>query len=135
MFEMSLTRDDGETIYVPPDELISISPPFQPALVNLNPYKQIAKRRLTAREWRHNETSWYDQEHVRLTRLRTTQPLWADALRVALYATFAKASEAYDGKLERASKEEFTHRMKSLNGTICIGHSLRGGSQQGVRTT
>ena len=101
MPNLTLTSTDpatGEsaTHEVNPDELVSITLPFQPTVVNSS-----LVGRLSAKDWRHRETGWYDEEHKFLTNLGKQNPSllhFVDEMRLLLYAVFVKEAEVRGGE-------------------------------------
>ena len=82
---------ESDTHVVNPEELVSVTLPHHPAVVN---HRLIPG--LTAKDWRHRETGWYDEEHRVLAKLGKQYPAYRpliDEMRLLLYATFVKEAE------------------------------------------
>ncbi len=98
-----------------PNDLISVTLPFQPAIVNHEHVK-----RLVAKDWRHRETGWYDKEHALLTQLGQQVPShqWLiDEMRLLLYAVFVKEAEVRRrGKLLSSSRKRFADQYAKFHG-------------------
>ena len=112
MPNISLTATDpntgeSETHIFNPEDLVSVTLPFQSPVIN----RQYI-RRLVAKDWRHKETGWYDDEQKTLSALTTQNPHadhFINELRVLLYAVFVKeAAVRHQGRLLTASMRRFT---------------------------
>ena len=88
------------------DEMWSFTPPFQPAILNLC---NTGKTR--ARDWRHAETGWYDEEHEFLTQVLKNRPdleKMVNESRLLLYAVFVKTADSLGNmKLRNGSLDCF----------------------------
>ncbi len=113
--DISLTltvQNTGETFEVEGDDLISLESPLSPPYLN-----RLHHPGLRARNWRHDYTKWYDNEHSFLSQLHETYPMCADAARVLLYAVYVVCS---DGKLYKGSNDTFREayeKFRKLHGT------------------
>ena len=98
---------ESATHEVNPDELVSVTLPFQPAVIN----PRLVKR-LSAKDWRHKETGWYDKEHQFLANLGKQNPNFLhfiDELRLLLYAVFVKEAEVRGASRRcKKSRQQFT---------------------------
>ena len=111
MPNISLTATDpntggSDTHIFNPEDLVSVTLPFHPAIVN----RQLVKS-LVSKDWRHTKTGWYNEEHKMLTALATRYPDYQrliDELRVLLYAVFVKEAEIrHPGRVLTVSYRRF----------------------------
>lgn len=105
---------EEETHAIDPEDLVAITMPLQPAVVNPKYVK-----RLTAKDWRHRETNWYDAEHEFLERFRQSHPhhgQLVDEMRLRLYAVFAHVAgiRSPRSKLDKSSRKHFTKRYDAF---------------------
>lgn len=92
MLQLSIGPEGGPAYEIPFDDLVSVTLDRVPSIVNS---KNV--QRLSAKEWRHQATSWYDREHAELTRIRRDQPHLSqlvDELRVLIYGVFVREAVA-----------------------------------------
>ena len=118
MPEITLTGTDPttgaeSTVAFDPARLVSVTLQHHPATVNPDFF-----RHLSAKEWRHQETSWYQKENEYLNQLLTLDPsldpvLWE--MRLLLYATFVKSAEERKlNNLYKGSRKHFDMRYKAF---------------------
>ena len=107
--QLSLTAQEAETgevlyqVELGPQDLVALTLPLRPAILNMQHYKN-----LTAKDWRHKETSWYDKEHEVLTQVRSRSPRYVDSLRVLLEAAFVKQAETMgNNQVLKVSRKRF----------------------------
>lgn len=98
---------------VNPEDLVSVTMPLQPAVVNPRHV-----RRLRAKDWRHRETGWYEEEHRVLTKLSRVKPhhRWlVHEMRLLMYAAFVKEAEARSlGRLLTSSRKRYIKEYDSF---------------------
>ena len=105
------TTGESVTHDVNPEELVAVTLPFQPAVINPR-----LVRRLSAKDWRHTETGWYEEEHRFLTNLGARNPNFLhiiDELRILLYAVFVKEAEVRGAS--KRHKRSRLHFVKAYN--------------------
>lgn len=108
MPKITLKVTGGATTFaIDPNDLVSVKLPFEPAVVNPQHV-----RHLSAKDWRHQDTGWYEEEHKFLARLSQENPDFQcaiDEMRLLLYAVFVKEAEVRrPGKLLTSSHKRFT---------------------------
>ena len=108
------STDEEVTLSINPEDLVSYTLPLQPAVMNLQHV-----RRLTAKDWRHRETNWYDEEHKFLARLSQEKPDYGQLvaeMRLLLYAVFVKEAEVRSSgrKLLTSSRKHFIQEYDSF---------------------
>ena len=118
-FQLSLTASDPTTGMVvgqydlTEKDVWSLTLPLHPPIINLAHYKELHGKNLSARDWRHSETSWYSEEHERLTRLRPHAPREVDLLRLLITAVFVKQAEYLGNhRLWKSSNKRFMEEFE-----------------------
>ena len=111
-FTMSAT---GQVVNIDIDweDLYSLTPPYQPAILNVGNTGKIS-----ARNWRHVETGWYHEEHAFLTQLLRNRRDLAKVVaesRLLLYAVFVKAADGLgDMTLRKRSSKRFVNQYRTF---------------------